>query len=309
MKDTGLNSNFFDKFKNNLKPIIVALFGAGSAEHHRGKIQKRATSRNIRREVRRKELRTEVQSVERDPSLTSSQKEEKKEIAMLEHTLSSLDDNQSSDNVLQDLRLAKALPTGTRTVILEVQEDVYLPRVPTSIVPAKGRAFTLHIKNGEGVVRTINNPLTSLALPVENQSSTTKEVGGAGPSEPFASITFASSSLRADNGKEISITTLDLETNEIQTITTNKNQTEVEEFFQGINPNSVPMKVEPRPAMTTSAVTTLLLLLQVAVMYFFLTPFLKYFQTFFKKKVLNRIFKNDFKNSNEKNQGDEDESF
>ena len=60
MTSSGFGNNMFDKFKNFVKPVIVVFIGSKSISSHRNKIESRATTKKIRREVRRKELRTEI---------------------------------------------------------------------------------------------------------------------------------------------------------------------------------------------------------------------------------------------------------
>lgn len=297
MQDPNLGNDFFDKFKNAFRPVVILLLGSSSVEQQRSKIQNRAIARNTRREVRRKELRTQIQSVEQDTSLTPSKKDTKKETVAVEHTLSSLDDNQSATNVLQDLDVTNALSSGTVGAAIKVEQERYVSHVPTVIIPAKGRTFTLYVKNEKGEVRSINNPLKSLALPVEDMSSNSQG-GGSASSDSFASI--SSAILRNSDGKEVSITTLDLNTKETQTISNNRTETESEGFFQGVDPNSNSnsIKFETQPAMTTYAVTVLLLTIQLVIMYTFLVPLIEYLQSLVKTKILNKFFKTDSKDSN-----------
>lgn len=316
MTSSGFGNNMFDRFKNFVKPVIVVFIGSKSVSSHRNKIESRATTINIRREVRRKELRNEIKTLEKDSTLTPGEKEANKENAALEFTLSSLDDDQPKDNVLQDLALAKVFPSETESVSITVERELHMGKVPTWVMPAKRHDFSIQVTDKNGVERTINNPLKSLALPVETVSSSTG-VRSSSPPDSFASITSAL--LRKD--KEVSVTILNLKTNQIQTFNNSKalqtaknNQNEIlqeegenlrkeegesfqNEIFQGVNPNSNLVRLNPQQSTATSAITTMLFIFQLVIVYSFIMPLVDSLQIFFKNKVLNKFFKKDTKDN------------
>lgn len=327
--------NIFDRFKKNyINPVIVTVFGSASLLQHRSGVQNRAIDKNNRRDARRKELRKEVRSVEEKSTLTEEQKEAQKDNAVVEFTLSSLNDCQPEENVSQDLQITQAIPPDTASLIITIEKELVMGIVPPAILPPVRNTFTVALVNKDGVVRHLNNPLT-IALPVQKQyvgknqqndgknqnvgvSSSNTGDGKSGPSEPFASITW--SLFRQD--KEVSVTILDLKTNKIHTFTNkellqqpktnrkiNNNQTQNQtqenevvqqenevvqkEIFQGVSPNTSSVRFTPQPSTATSVVTTILFIVQLAIVYTFLIPALEVLQSLFKKNVMEKFFKKD----------------
>jgi len=122
--------------------------------------------------------------------------------------------------------------------------------------------------------------------------------------------------LRKD--KEVSVTTLDLKTNQTRTFKNSEkrqavknNENEIlqkgdetlqeggecfqNEVFQGVNPNSNSVRFDPQPTAASSAITTFLFVFQLVIVYSFIMPLLDNLQSLFEKKVVNKFFKKDTK--------------
>lgn len=195
-----------------------------------------------------------------------------------------------------------------RHISLKIEKELHMGKIPASILRAKRHDFTLAVTNEDGTSRTINNSLTSLALPVENVSNSTN-VGNSSKPAPYESISLS----LLKNNKEVSITTLDVKTNKTQTFNNRETlqavkngenvviqaagETEGEcfqnEVFQGINPNSNSVRFDPQPTGSSSFMTTFFFVVQLVIVYSFITPLLNNLQSLFQKKVLNKFFKKD----------------
>lgn len=305
------NSNFSGSggnFNNNARNLLYTVLGTTSAEKKRTKIHDRAIASNIRRENRRKECRSEVLEIEANPNLSLTKKQSLKDGCALAHTTSSLDDGQTSESVVQDLGVSNAFSEDTSKIYLEVEVDLQMGFIPTYLLPPKKRSFRICVEDNLGNKRFLENPLSGLALPPEGFKSKgiegSKDAKGTGSSDSFGSITsslFNKSDGKME-GKEVSVTVLDLRTQEVQTLTNSDrdNKLQIEECFQGVEPLSTPVRLNASPSPATYTTTFLLILVQFAIFYIFRTPLVKSFQSFLKQNFLSKILKKDFKDSNEK---------
>ena len=303
-----------NRFDAASKRIFVTVVGGSSVASQQGEAQKRAVFRTIRREVRRTELSCKVLEVNTNSKLSSSEKQSKKDNLAIMYTMGSLDDNQSTSNVIQDLGVCNVFPPDTSRILLEEQVDLCMGCVPTYVLPPRGRAFRLYAENNAGVTRALNDPVTNMALPVQevNVGPSSTVAKGPGPGEPYASITTSLLNLnngksvdgRSVDGKSVSVTVLDLRTDEIQTFTTPRNNLEVQECLQGVDPNIKPVRLDPSPAGSTYFVTTFFFLVQLVLFYTFFTPLANKLSSLIKNNLLNKFF--NLKDSNEKNKSEED---
>ena len=273
MRNPKFNESFGNsKFDPVSHRVLVTVMGSSSLISEQGKMQMRSVSRNIRRETRRKETRYEVLEVNKDSKLSSSEKQARKDNLAILYTMGSLDDNQETQKIIQDLGACNVFPPDTSRIYLEEQVNLRMGCVPTYILPPRCRSFRLYVENNAGIKRVLNDPVTNMALPVQEVQigHSNTEAKGHGTSEPYASIMTAF--LNRSDGTSVTVTVLDLRTDEIQTFTSTKNNLEVQECLQGVNPDIKSVRLDPSPAKNTYIGTTLVFLVQLVIFYTLLTP-------------------------------------
>lgn len=230
MRNPKFNGSFGNsQFDPISHPFLVTVVGSASILSEQGKVQMRYVSSNIRRETRRKETRSEVLEVNKDSKLSSSAKQARRDNLAILYTMGSLDDNQETQKIIQDLGACNVFPPDTSRIYLEEQVNLRMGCVPTYILPPRGRSFRLYVENNAGIKRALNDPVTKMALPVKEVQIGHSNTGakGHGTSEPYASI--MSSFLNRSDGTSVTVTVLDLRTDEIQTFTSTKNNLEVQD--------------------------------------------------------------------------------
>lgn len=197
-------SSFIHNNYNKLKDFGASFFGIGVigkvASDNAQYLHKMSTDRDRRREIRRNNCRKDVRDIKMR-KLDVEEEQVELDSVSTNFTLSSLDDNQSRDNIIQDLKVTGCVTRREEVVLVTGKNAHVWNNLP--VMPSNFNGFLLAVQNKDtGEVRLFNNPL-QLTLPIErtvssNASPTSTTAGPstsstANPPSGFASITSTSS--------------------------------------------------------------------------------------------------------------------
>nr|ABX82636.1 hypothetical protein [Trebouxia aggregata] len=293
-------ASFFETNFNRIKDYGSGIFGITIA----GKtvadgvqyIHKTERSKARYRERRRTTLRKDVRTV-KESELSVETKDEIKTELCLEYTKSSLDDNQSTENIIYDLRATGCIPPDLTILLAKSKNKTFLNQLPN--FPSNYANFTLSTRNKLGEVSPVNNPL-SIGMPVDsrvdlNKGSSNSRIFDNG-SAPLASISLSNT----DSNEEYTVTIDDPWTQTVTTKVVQKEELlrlfqnqrieentsqETDQCFQSIPANSSPTFIPLNPSSSISSMV-LLAVVQFSVFFVVGLPFLEFLQ----KKVRRTFF-------------------
>lgn len=175
-------TNNFQKLKDfaDKGPSIGTGLAAKAASDTAQYVHKVEIDRTRNREIRRAECRTEVRAVKARKMTPAARQQELDDTATT-FTLSSLNDNQTVDNVAQDLTLTGLVPPDEEVILVLGNNRAPLGNIPQ--FPANYDGFLLATRHPTGRVNIISNP-QEIAVPAPSSK------GISGGASRFGSINF-----------------------------------------------------------------------------------------------------------------------